>query len=92
MEKKPRKQKKGYILLKWGTLKGWDFSENEEASALFKEYCAIGSSMSAMMQKDTPRQKELICQMIDLVPGKITEDWGGKQLTKKAAKEYVMNY
>lgn len=55
------------------------------------EYNEIGSSMSAMSQKDTPRQKELICEMIDAVPGKIFLDWDGKYVTKKAAKEYVMD-
>lgn len=84
--------KKGYLTLKWGTLKSWDFSENEKAATLFEEYCKIGSSLSAMAQRDTPRQKELICEMIDAVPGKIYLDWDGKYVTKKAAKEYVVNY
>lgn len=85
-------KKKGYLYLKWGTLKGWDFSENEKAMELFKQYCEIGSSASAMMQHDTPEQKELICQMIDAVPGKIQNDWTGKYMTKKEAKKYVLEY
>ncbi len=82
--------KKGYLTLKWGTLKEWDFTENEKAIELMKEYNSIGSSMGAMTQKDTPRRKELICQMIDAVPGKIFLDWDGKYVTKKEAKKYVM--
>lgn len=84
--------KKGYLTLKWGTLKSWDFSENPEAAAKLKEWASLGSSVSAMCQHDTPRQKELICQMIDLVPGKIFLDWDGKNVTKKEAKKYVMEY
>ncbi len=85
-------KKKGYILLKWGSLKAWDFSENPEAAELLKQWAAYGSSMSAIAHHDTPEQKELICKMIDLVPGKICSDWDGKMMTKKEAKKYVMEY
>lgn len=81
----------GHILLKWGTLKSCDFKD-EKSKELFKEYCSIGSSVSAMSQKDTERQKEIICELIDLCEGVLQEDWNGKYLTKKEAKEYVMNY
>lgn len=63
-----------YLLLKWGTLKGWCFKNSPKAFEALKEYKEIGSSFSAMMQKDTPRQKELICIMIDNVNGPITND------------------
>lgn len=84
--------KKGSLTLKWGTLKAWDFRYNPKAQKAYKEYCEIGSTASAMMQKDTPRQKELIIEMIDAVPGQICNDWTGKMMTKKEAKEYVLNY
>lgn len=80
------------VTLKWGTLKSWHF-ETEDAQSLMKEYCEIGSSFSAMAQRDTPRQKEIICQLIDLCKGKtIFLDWDGKRVSKEKAKEYVMNY
>lgn len=83
-----------YLLLKWGTLKGWYFENSPEAFEAYKEYNAIGESFSAMMQKDSPRQKELICIMIDKVNGSVTGDWGGEDWTddREAAKKYVMDY
>ena len=82
-----------YILLKWGTLKGWCFENSPEALEAFKEYCEIGASYSAMMQRDTERQKELICIMIDKVNGEVQNDWSGEiYKDKNKAKEYVLNY
>lgn len=83
-----------YLLLKWGTLKGWCFENSPEAFEALKEYNQIGSSFSAMSQRDTPRQKELICIMIDKVKGSVQSDWSGEDWTdnREAAKEYVMNY
>lgn len=82
---------KEYLTLKWGTLKAWNFGD--WAKPLFKEYSEIGSSMSAMMQHDTPRQKEIICELIDKGNfKKVYLDWDGKEVTKKQAKKYVMEY
>ena len=73
-------------------MKSWDFSESEKGRALLKEYNDIGSSMSAMMQKDTPRQKEIICELIDECPDTIYNDWDGDDMSKEEAKKYVMEY
>ncbi len=81
-----------YLTLKWGTLKSWNFTGSEKGVALLEEYNEIGSSFSAMAQNDTPRQKEIICEMIDLCKDTIYLDWDGKDVSKKEAKEYVMNY
>ena len=81
-----------YLTLKWGTLKSWNVVGNEEAIKLLKRYGEIGSSFSAMMQKDTPEQKEIICKLIDLVPGDIYLDWDGEYASKVDAKKYVMEY
>lgn len=83
-------EEKDHLTLKWGTLKSWSF-HSEKGLELLKEYNGIGSSMSAMMQKDTPRQKEIICELID--EGNFTEvylDWDGKNVSKDEAKKYVM--
>ncbi len=80
-----------YVTLKWGTLKSWRLT-SEEGEKLLKEYYDIGSSYSAMAQKDTPKQKELICGMIDTVAGDICLDWDDKSVSKEEAKEYVMSY
>lgn len=82
-----------YLTLKWGTLKSWDFSGSAPAKKLMEEYRTIGSSYSAMAQKDTPRQKEIICELIDLCDGDtIFLDWDGKDVSKQQAKDYVLNY
>ena len=85
-------KKKSYLSLKWGTLKAWDFTGNEEAEKLLKRYGEIGATWGAAQQKDTPEQKEILCKLIDLAYGKIHLDWDDKYVSKKEAKEYVMNY
>jgi hypothetical protein len=95
MSKKKRKQiGNDHLLLKWGTLKGWNFENSPEAKKALEEYGNLGYSMSAMAQQDTPRQKELICIMIDSVNGPVTSDWTGEDWTdnRQAAKDYVMEY
>lgn len=85
-------EEKDHLVLKWGTLKSWHF-HSKEALALLKEYNELGSSISAMAQHDTPRQKEIICELID--NGNFTEvylDWDGKNISKVEAKKYVMEY
>lgn len=79
------------LLLKWGTLKGRDF-HSDKAIPLLKEYGEIGSNPSAMFQKDTDRQKEIICELIDLCDGVIQSDWSGEYFTKESAKDYVRSY
>lgn len=81
-----------YLLLKWGTLKAWRFKDNTQLHHLIEEYHDIGSSMSVMMQKDTPRQKEIILEIIDKFDGPIQNDWDGTEYTKEMAKDYIINY
>lgn len=86
-------EQQNFLTLKWGTLKSWNFRNSEKGKALLKEYSQIGSCFSAMAQKDTPRQKEIICELIDLCDGDtIYLDWDGKDVSKQEAKDYVMNY
>lgn len=85
-------KKEDSLTLKWGTLKAWDF-HSKKALKLLKEYFKIGASASAIMQHDTPRQKEIVCELIDEGNFKtICLDWDGKDVTKKQAKKYVMDY
>jgi len=81
-----------YLSLKWGSLKSWDFEGNQTAIDLMKKYCEIGSSVSVMAQNDTPEQKEIICQIIDSMPGDIYLDWDGIFVSKEDAKKHVMEY
>jgi hypothetical protein len=82
------------LTLKWGTLKAWDFSGSEKGGQLLKEYGDIGSCGSAMMQKDTQRQKEILCELVDLCddPKGIYLDWDDKYVTKADAKRYIIDY
>lgn len=82
-----------YLLLKWGTLKGWNFENSPEAFEALKEYDSLGASMSAMTQNDSDRQKELICIMIDKVNGEVQNDWTGEIYeNREDAKKYVLEY
>ena len=80
-----------HLTLKWGTLKGWQL-ESEKSRGIMQQYINLGSSMSAMAQRDTPEQKTLICDLIDAVDGEIWNDWDGVKMSKDDAKKYVMEY
>ena len=81
------------IRLKWGTLKGWNVSkDNEAALSLLEQYHEDGICMSAAMQKDTPKQKQILCDLVSLPNMKVYLDWDGKYVTKKEAVAYIQNY
>ena len=80
-----------HLLLKWGTLKSWGF-HTKKAIDLLAEYESLGSNWSAISQRDNPRQKEIICELIDECDGSIQGDWTGEYFTKENAKKYVMGY
>lgn len=80
-----------YILLKWGSLKGWKI-ENPETLALIKKWANLGVSESAMAHHDTQQQKEIICNIIRAHTGNITNDWSGEEYTKEQAISYIMDY
>ena len=81
-----------YLLLKWGSLKGWNLGDNEAAKAAAQRYADGGMSMSAMAQRDTPEQQQALCDLIDAIDGPITNDWSGESMTKEKAKKYVLEY
>lgn len=70
----------------------WQF-DSETAKTLLNEYHEIGSEISAIEQHDTPRQKEIICELVDECDGDtIYLEWNGKDVSKEDAKKYVMEY
>jgi hypothetical protein len=80
------------LSLKWGTLKTWNI-ESEKALDLMNRYHMLGTSMSAMMQRDTPEQKQIICDLIDALDcDSVYLDWDGKHVSKDEAKKYVIEY
>lgn len=81
-----------HLSLKWGTLKSWQIHSDEQRD-LLKRYFALGASGSAMAQHDTPEQKAIICQLIDLCAAPtIYLEWDDKDASKEEAKRYVMEY
>ena len=80
------------LTLKWGTLKSWSFS-SAECQSLLEEWMQIGTASSAIDQNNTPRQKEIICQLIDLCDGDtIHIEWDGVDVSKSEAKKYILNF
>lgn len=78
-----------HLLLKWGTLKGWEV-ESEAAVAAIERYHAEPVSWGCAQQRDTPEQKQALCDLIDAIDGPITNDWSGEGMTKDEAKKYVL--
>jgi hypothetical protein len=80
------------LILKWGTLKGWD-NISERTKAALDRYVELGISPNgAMFQRDTPEQKQALCDAIDAVEGEIYNSWSGENMTKEDAKLYIMEY
>ena len=80
-----------YLLLKWGTLKGWEL-ETDKSREAAQRYFDSGVSLSAMAQKDSPDQKQALCDLIEAIDGPITNDWSGEDMSKDEAKAYVMEF
>ncbi len=81
---------KNYLTLKWGTVKGWNL-KTKEAMAALQKWLDFGVSMSAMMQHDSPEQKQALINAIDFMD-EIYLDWDEKTVSREEAKEYVLNY
>ena len=79
------------LLLKWGTIKGYKVS-SPEAQLLIRRYMELGASSSAMLQEDTPEQRDILCELITIHEGRIVNDWSGEEYTKAQAIEYVRSY
>lgn len=78
------------LTLKWGTLKAWEV-KTDAAHAALKKYHEDPVQWSAMMQRDTPKQKEALAELIDCCD-EIWLDWEGKQVSRDEAKEYIRTY
>jgi hypothetical protein len=49
--------------------------------------------MSAMAQRDTPEQKNILCALIDASDVETVHlDWDGKDVSKTEAQDYIRNY
>lgn len=79
-----------YLLLKWGTLKGW--SVPDELLPMLEKYFSDGVPMSCITDSPSDERKKILCDLIDAFKGPITNDWTGKTMTKKQAKKYVTEH
>lgn len=93
MKTKVKKQPKeiSSLSLGFGTLKTWDLKTKEQLDIL-KKYSKLGMAAGAAQQRDTQEQKKLICELIDTItnPRGIFLDWDGVYVSRKKAKQYVM--
>lgn len=79
------------IMLKWGSLKGWENLSDEDMKFI-ERYYAEGVPMSAMTDKPDQHRKNVLCEFIDQFDGKIYLDWDGKYINKEQAKSYIIGY
>lgn len=84
---------KPYLLLKWGTVKGWsNLDKSAPYFPLFEKYME-DASISCMTDNPTQERKELLCQFINLFDGQIQNDWTGEiYKNKQDAIKYIMEY
>lgn len=80
-----------HLLLKWGTVKGWD-GLSEKSQEIMQRYFPDGVSWSAMSDHPDDARKAILCELIDQLDGEIANDWTGKAMTKDEAKAYVNDY
>ena len=82
-----------YLLLKWGTVKGWSFNDTDsEVFKIFKKYMEGSTTLGCMTDHPNEDRKKLLCDVIEKFDGEIQNDWDGEFYTKEKAKDYIMNY
>ena len=79
------------VILKWGTLKGWE-NMSEEGMKLLKRYYEPGVSMGCATQRDDEEQKQILIELIGLPGMKIYLDWDGRYVKKDEGIAYLKGY
>lgn len=80
-----------HLLLKWGSIKGWDDLSGASVEIL-KRYYADGMPMSATQDRPDAARRAILCELIDQLDGDIRNDWTGETMSKDEAKKYVTEY
>lgn len=85
--------KRQELYLKWGTIKRYSFID-KEIIKLMDKFDSEGVSISIAVHKNTANQKQAILDIIDKMTDDddIFNDFTDKRMTKKEAKEYILNY
>ena len=82
----------GTLLLKFGTLKGWDDLSQAQIEALEK-WRDSENGLGTLQASRTDESNRLLCEALDLFEdGQITNDWDGCTYTIQQAKNYIMEY
>lgn len=82
-----------YLLLKWGTIKGYCMKQNPKAFKMLDKFYEDGEIMSVALDRPDEKRRKILCKIIDAFEGPITNDWTGETYkTKEQAKKYVMEY
>lgn len=79
------------LLLKWGTIKGWD-NLSPASVKIIERFFADGVTMSCAMDHPNEGRRAILCELIDQLDGEIQNDWTGKKMSKDEAKKYVLEY
>jgi hypothetical protein len=77
------KKEKSTLILKFGGIKGGDYTGSPEALKLSDELNTI---------YDDLERKRKECEIIDVYNGNFLIWWGQVKASKEQAKEYIMNY
>ena len=81
------------LTLKYGSLYSHNFSDSDKSQKLLKEYLDICNINDSKFHKNTERQKEILCLLIDLCSDDaIYIYYECDYFSKEKAKEYIMNY
>lgn len=79
------------LLLKWGTIKGFD-DLTDKSAEIIKRYFADGVPFGCATDHPDDARKAILCELIDQIDGTIQNDWTGKIMSKDEAKKYVLQY
>lgn len=79
-----------YLLLKWGTLKGWG-NIPEENHPLLQDFMEDAPA-SCISDHPYDARKAILCKLIRAHKGDIQNNWDGAHYTPDQAVDYVMNY
>jgi len=86
------KREKASLTLKWGTVKAWSIPESrKDALEALQKWADYGYTLSVAAQKDTPEQKQALVDALEFFD-EFWLDWEGKKISRKKAKEYILEY
>lgn len=83
-EDRPEESLPPTLYLKWGSIKGGDFSTSPEASKLFEDL--------PDRDEDKDGYNEKACEIIDMFNGGVYFSWEGRYGSKEEAKDYIKSY